>query len=334
MSLGIDEACRALGKHPVHSYAAELDPTYAAVYARNFNPTSQHVGDVTEALSGVLGTPLSYRERELRDSLGRVDLLCGGPPCQGHSDLNNYTRRSDPRNSLYDRMARAAEVLNPRSVIIENVPGVQRDRTGVFTRTVGFLEQLGYSVYVTTLDASEFGVPQARKRTFVLALQSRKHLEHFTNVLEQLRNKQSRDVRWAIDDLNVQSGEFDRPSTLSDESQRRVNWLFETNSFELPDSMRPDCHRLKQHTYKSVYGRMYPDRPAPTITTGCLVMGQGRFIHPTEPRTITPHEAARIQSFPDFFDFGLQKRTTYAKLIGNAVPPLLAFPVGLGILSS
>lgn len=75
---------------------------------------------------------------------------------------------------------------------------------------------------------------------------------------------------------------------------------FENNLFELPNSERPDCHRLKPHSYKSVYGRMYWDRPAPTITRGFGSTGQGRFVHSLLKRTITPHEAARIQFFPDF----------------------------------
>jgi DNA (cytosine-5)-methyltransferase 1 len=79
-----------------------------------------------------------------------------------------------------------------------------------------------------------------------------------------------------------------------------------------------------------MYGRLYWDIPAQTITTGFTSMGQGRYVHPSHPRTITPHEAARLQGFPDFFDFtveGKAQRTAWSKLIGNAVPPQLSTAV-------
>jgi DNA (cytosine-5)-methyltransferase 1 len=81
-----------------------------------------------------------------------------------------------------------------------------------------------------------------------------------------------------------------------------------------------------------VFGRLYWDKPAWTITTGFLVMGQGRFLHPLKRRVITPHEAARLQFFPDFFDFGSQKRSGYAKMIGNAVPAKMAYAVAIELL--
>jgi DNA mismatch endonuclease (patch repair protein) len=89
--------------------------------------------------------------------------------------------------------------------------------------------------------------------------------------------------------------------------------------------MRPKCHRDKEHSYISMYGRLSWDDPAQTITTGFGSMGQGRFVHPALPRTITPHEAARLQTLPDFYDLDTTKaRGAWAMVVGNAVPPLLA----------
>ena len=97
--------------------------------------------------------------------------------------------------------------------------------------------------------------------------------------------------------------------------------------------MRPDCHRLKEHSYKSVYGRMYWEQPAQTITSGFTSMGQGRFVHPKAKRTITPHEAARLQFIPDFFSFGdTIRRTSLAEIIGNAVPTKLTYVLALELL--
>ena len=139
---------------------------------------------------------------------------------------------------------------------------------------------------------------------------------------------------WAcgnVDALHPGSA-FDTAATHSMENQRRINYLFDSGSYELPDEERPDCHRLKPHPYRAVYGRMRPDTPAPTITSGFGSTGQGRFVHPNERRTLTPHEAARVQFFPDFFDFGTRGRRAYQEMIGNAVPPKLAYVVALDLL--
>ncbi|MFX0546126.1 DNA cytosine methyltransferase [Roseovarius sp. S1116L3] len=336
MSLGIAEAALASGCDVRHVFAAEHDQKIAEVYGHNLRPENLHIGDIAKAFNGAFGQPPTANEKELIDKVGHLDLLCGGPPCQGHSDLNNYTRRNDPRNSLYFLMARAAELLRPNAVIIENVPGVRRDRTGNFGATIRSLEELGYSVAIRTVNAKDYGVPQSRKRTFVFAANGADRVRRWEANLDGLVDQRARTPLWAIEDLVDLEPQrsFDEASTLSEESQARVDWLFENSKYELDNSMRPDCHKLKSHSYNSVYGRMRPDTPAPTMTTGFLVMGQGRFIHPTCRRTITPHEGARIQTFPDFFDFGVQKRGMFARMIGNAVPPLLAYYVGLASLDA
>lgn len=336
MSLGISEAILAFGRDARHVLAAEQDQRIADVYQANIRPENLHVGDISAAIDGTFGQPPTANERDLIAKVSDLDLLCGGPPCQGHSDLNNYTRRDDPRNSLYFLMARAAELFRPKAVLIENVPGVKRDRTGNFGSTVLSLEELGYSVSIMTLNAKEYGVPQSRKRTFVFAIAGEVRARRWEAAIEALMDPDTRTPLWAFEDLlDIEPARtFDEASELSEESRARVEWLFENNRYELDNSMRPDCHRLKSHSYNSVYGRMRPDAPAPTMTTGFLVMGQGRFIHPTKRRTLTPHEGARIQTFPDFFDFGDQRRGVYARMIGNAVPPLLAYYVGLASMGA
>jgi len=103
-----------------------------------------------------------------------------------------------------------------------------------------------------------------------------------------------------------------------------MRWLLDNNAFDLPNRLRPPCHQ-GDHSYVSMYGRLKWDEPAQTITSGYGSLGQGRFMHPTLPRTLTPHEAARLQGFPDYFTFGSAlTRTEAAVIIGNAVPPALA----------
>lgn len=130
---------------------------------------------------------------------------------------------------------------------------------------------------------------------------------------------------------------FDQPSRISRANMKRIEFLFDHDEYDLPDAQRPDCHRLKDHSYPSVYGRLHPHLHAPTITTGFLSPGRGRFTHPTERRSLTPHEGARLQGFGEDFDWlddcGAITRNGYASMIGAAVPPQMGFAVGMGALA-
>lgn len=116
---------------------------------------------------------------------------------------------------------------------------------------------------------------------------------------------------------------------LSEENQRRVNFLFDEDVYNLPNEIRPDCHK-DGTTYGAVYGRMHWDRPAPTITGGFLSPGRGRFTHPRLRRVLTPIEASRVQGFPDWFRMAGPtgqdpSRSELSKWIGDAVPPILGY---------
>jgi DNA (cytosine-5)-methyltransferase 1 len=334
ISLGFTEACRALGLRAQFAFASEIQDAYLDVYKRNLTPELGSSDPIENWIDGVTGSPLTRNEEEIREKTGRVDVIVAGPPCQGHSDLNNYTRRSDPKNNLYERVARAAEVFSPDHVVIENVPGVRHDKTRVMQRTMEALHRLGYTTDIADVLGSEIGVSQARTRTFLVASRSLQiaHGDLKQHVAELTHPERS--VGWAIEDIQDSIGlsTFDETSTLSAESRMRVDWLFDNDEYDLPDRLRPDCHKNKKHTYKSVYGRMYWDRPAQTITTGFQVMGQGRFLHPLQRRVITSHEAARLQFIPDYFKFGERSRKEFSKMIGNAVPPKMAYVIGLFLL--
>ncbi len=143
--------------------------------------------------------------------------------------------------------------------------------------------------------------------------------------LDVLPERPGRSVGWAIQDLIRVNGQtlFDTASVPSQENEKRINWLFEHDEVNLPNDLRPVCHRT-EHSYLSMYGRLSWEEPAQTITSGFGSMGQGRFVHPRSARTLTPHEAARLQFLPDFVDFSLvEQRTQLAAMIGNAAPPIL-----------
>src|SRR5439155_19548178 len=120
-SLGFAEACRATGRLFVPVAALDIDEAAITTYMRNLKPRFAIRDDATGLIDGRFDGRLTRLERWLRQQVGRIDVLLAGPPCQGFSALNNYTRGEDPKNRLYEHVARAVEVLEPQHVLIENV---------------------------------------------------------------------------------------------------------------------------------------------------------------------------------------------------------------------
>lgn len=274
--------------------------------------------DLGECVGG-LAEAVRQSEQTVIDAGAAADLLLAGPPCQGHSALNNHTRHDDPKNELYLAVARVARLIEPRAVIVENVRGVGRDRHRAVQVCTAALEELGYRVTPKTLDLHALGAPQRRVRHVLVATRAE------TFDFNALPSARGRNVAWAIDDLHNIDGRtlMDTASVPTDENRQRMDWLLDNDQYDLPNDRRPECHR-SDHSYRSMYGRLRWDKPAQTITSGFGSMGQGRFVHPLVPRTLTPHEAARLQFLPDFMEFGLvDQRTELATMIGNVAPPIL-----------
>lgn len=334
LTLGFAQAARAAGLSLDVRLAVDFEPLATTVYARNFPHAERIETESVEALfDGEIGAELSFIEHRTRSSVGEVHSLLGGPPCQGHSNLNNHTRRVDAKNGLYLRMARAAEVLQPRLVLIENVPSVVRDRhdgEGVVARTERHLQDLGYRTAQRVVSLADLGVAQTRRRHILLAITS--GWPDPSAVLDQVTDGvDHHDLRWAIGDLidAPDTGLLDRHPVPTKTNLERMQYLLASGDYELPNHLRPTCHQ-GSHTYKSMYGRLHWDQPAQTITSGYGSIGQGRYMHPDQPRALTAHEAARIQGFPDYFDLSAcPNRSALATMIGNAVPPQL----GAAILS-
>jgi DNA (cytosine-5)-methyltransferase 1 len=295
--------------------AVEWDEEVAAVYESNQPDAKVRRVDVASIFDGILGSPATATEMEVAKQVGSCQILLGGPPCQGNSDLNNHTRREDPKNALYLLMARAAEILKPDIVIIENVGPVQWDKEDVVSQTKEALKARDYAVAGRVIDLRRVGVPQRRHRYLLIASKLASVVpDAVLNTLATLLSSETT---------------FDSSSKATKPNIRRIDYLFKKGKWDLPNPQRPKCHKDKEHSYVSMYGRLRWDEPAQTITTGFGSMGQGRYVHPSQRRTITPHEAARIQTFPDRFDFGKNtRRGVLAKVIGNAVPPLLMLRVG------
>lgn len=332
MSLGAWEACRAIGRRFEVALAVDNSEHALDTYARNFPGARTIRMDAALLLDSPLGARPSPREIALVQEVGPVDLAVAGPPCQGHSDLNNHSRRDDPKNGLYERVARFAELVRPKHVVVENVPAVLHDRGSVVEKTAQHLRLCGYHLDHAVVEVSRLGVAQKRRRHILVA-----SLERNLSVSNCLARylRQAPPVSSVIQDLMdvVPIRPFDTPASISAGNIERIEHLFRFELYDLPDSLRPGCHRLKVHTYKSVYGRMSWDQPAQTITSGFTCMGQGRFVHPKRKRTLTPHEAARLQFLPDFFRFDEElPRTALCETIANAVPPKLIYLLALDLL--
>lgn len=354
--MGAALAARCFGHRALFRAIADADLAAMGVYERSLpvrNKISESLATIVDYSVNQDGETAEFDYAPeivhpvLANEAETVDLLIAGPPCQGHSNLNNHTRRNDPRNDLFVATAAIAVALKATAVVIENVPSVVRSHGDVVELARQLLVSEGYAVVDRVLKMDELGGWQTRSRYFLVAVRdsTAESLEAaFGRLLrgqspDGSRKRQCLDVLWAIADLQdlVGKSTFDTPPTQGPENTRRIDYLFDENRYDLPNSERPDCHK-DGTTYTSVYGRMLPDRPAPTITTGIGTPGQGRFIHPTRRRLITPHEAARIQCFPDGYSFvnphGDTPRKFLAKWIGDAVPPMLGMMAVCGALAA
>lgn len=338
LSLGFSTALEAHGLLPRPILGVDIDARALGVYQSNW-PTARVLNESVKNLVeyktvGLLpDVRFAYApelaSEVLTELVGKVDVIVAGPPCQGHSNLNNSTRGNDPRNELYLSVPAIAVALGVGTVIIENVPGAVNDQSRVTQRAISLFRSEGYNITDGVISADSAGWPQTRKRYFMIAT---KH--ELARDLKAVAAEFARDpspISWAIGDLVDSPNESDIMNSapaLSNENQSRLDVLFQENLHDLPLEYRPECHR-NGTSYSSSYGRMHWDRPAPTLTTGLFSPGRGRFVHPVRKRMLTPLEAARIQGFPDWYQFRHAQfetgRTDLAKWIGDAVPSILGY---------
>lgn len=317
--------------------AVDIDERALRVYERNFQPVAIYNGSVNRLVNFTLTPDLEVHVEPkllppLLEAAGPgIDLVIGGPPCQGHSGFNNKSRRSDPRNSLYLTAVAAAIGCNASCLVLENVPEIRRSDLEVVEGAIKMLRAAGYAVDDGVLSSNELGWPQSRKRHFLVA-----SMQGIVPLAQIKAEYASTSVGAAefLRDLPKRGGDMDSVPEYSKVTRERISF-FERHPgiYDLPNSERPECHK-EGTTYKAVYGRMRPMDPIPTLTTGFLTPGRGRFIHPEELRTLTPGEAAYAQGFPSWFSFKLgdASRQDLTKWIGDAVPLPLGYVASLAVL--
>ncbi len=259
------------------------------------------------------------------------DIVLGGPPCQGFSVHRiNDAGVNDPRNKLILRYFEYVAALKPKVFLMENVPGL------LWTRHRKFLdifyeegEKAGYKLMQpVTIDSRDYGVPQRRKRVFILGVRPDIEFSALWPPSVTHGSEKNREQNPLLSPWQTAAQVFSKPSPEGDENSMCMNHtadLIEVfKSTPLNGGSRSDSNRMlpchKNHNgHKDVYGRIDPTQPGPTMTTACINPSKGRFVHPTEPHGITLRQAARFQTFPDWFVFkgGL---IAAGEQIGNAVP--------------
>lgn len=278
---------------------------------------------------------------------GQLDLLLGGPPCQGFSSHRiNDAGVDDPRNELLLRYFHFVKGLKPKVFLVENVSGLLWKRHAEYVaKFKNLAKRNGYRIVSGSpqvVNARDFGVPQNRKRVFILGIHSSVDLPtdfswppeptHFSPQSNEVKLEGKNDWVPASEvfklapcpsdpnDVHMQPGK----EMLKRFKKTPLNGGSRSDSgFVLP------CHE-KHQGHKDVYGRIDPAKPGPTMTTGCINPSKGRFVHPTSHHGITARHAARFQTFPEnyVFEGGLGQS---GRQIGNAVPVILAQAIILKI---
>jgi DNA (cytosine-5)-methyltransferase 1 len=254
-------------------------------------------------------------------------VLIGCAPCQGFSSHRNAAGLNDGRNSLFVDFAMIAAKSEPEVIVIENVPEVVTDRYFCVVQNARrMLNRKGYKVNVSVHNMAEFGVPQERFRTVIIAFK-----KPFSPISGYLERDAFKTVRDAIGNLPpVRPGERcggDPMHYTTGHKQSTVETIkaVPKNGGSRPENVGPAClQRAKTRNgraiYEDVYGRLSWDRPAITITAHARNPASGRYVHPEQDRGLSVREAALLQGFPSeyFFAGSLDQRF---RQIGNAVPP-------------
>lgn len=333
--------------------ANEFEEVFSESYTLNHSNTQVVQGDILNR---------NVRRRILRAARG-VDLVAGGPPCQGFSTVGSKNEL-DPRNELFYAFLEVVQATKPRAVLFENVSGFKRMyESRAYLALRDGLRAMGYHLpdeNCRILNAANFGVPQHRLRTFVVAFRATTRFQFPvpTHVVaeDMFSGKRALTISDALSDLPVvEMGETSScyASEPKNEYQRLMrNGLHQDHLSEqeapshgerlmkvighvptggtiadVPRHLRPRSY------FANTYSRLWWDRPSTTITRNLGTPSSSRCIHPHANRGLTTREGARLQSFPDTYRF-VGTRSEKNLQVGNAVPPLLAEAIGRGIVAA
>lgn len=326
--------------------AVEFDANIAKTYKMNHPEVDVIVDDIRNIdQSGVF---------KVKDA----DVIIGGPPCQGFSMAGARIRNGfidDPRNYLFKHYFNVVKTVKPKAFVMENVKGIMTMQDGKIFEEIlrifsdsEMLDGKPYKLHYRVVKATEFGVPQKRERMIIIG--TRVFDFDFDEMWEQTKQEILMEYPHYFDAVTVEDAIGNLETTTADGNIKNPKPITEYQKYLASDSTVLSNHTKTNHSRVAVdrmsrvangenftsleetinsvhsgsYGRLCWDEQAPTITTRFDTPAGGRFIHPTENRTLSPREAARIQSFPDDFVF-YGNKTSICKQIGNAVPPKVSY---------
>jgi len=310
--------------------AVEIDKHACATYKANLIVGKENPPVLIEQDINSIQPAYLMKQANLR--VQQCDILMGGPPCQGYSTHRiNSTGVGDPRNELLIRYFDFVKALKPKAFVVENVSGLLWPRHADYLkRFFRLAREAGYDVRdPTLLNARDYGVPQNRRRVFIIGFRNDLKVElawppertHFAPASEEVRNG-SRPAWITAGEVFKTDLREDDPNAIHMNHSPELVRVFESTPKDGGSRAQSNrtlrCH--KDHDgHKDVYGRIDPSKPGPTMTTACVNPSKGRFLHPTENHGICVRHAARFQTFPENFEFegGLMAS---AVQIGNAVP--------------
>ena len=320
----------------------DIDQEALDTHKLNFHDKFEYCGDVTTLDDEFI----------IKNFKDKVDVIIGGPPCQGFSVANMQQKdlESDERNKLFYQFIRFVKLSKPKAFVMENVPRILTKNKGLVKKVMlSEMDKLGYNVNVKVLLASDYGVPQKRKRAFFIGIN--KQLNKTFN-FENIEKKPKTTVKDAISDLYYMDNEI-KSSTVDDKFkiktepesdyqsfmrknsddilynhnikypkeivQKRMSYVPEGGNWKnVPDEM---WDTIRNNRHSSAYRRLNSEEASITIDTGHM-----NYFHPKYNRVPTVRESARIQSFPDNFIF-TGKQGSQFRQVGNAVPPLLSYAI-------
>lgn len=301
----------------------DIDPTCQLTYQKN-NNAKYLCADISR-----LSKPMLEKEFKIRKNQNNL-IFVGCSPCQYFSNIKTDKSKSEKTRLLLHDFQEFVEYYKPGYIFVENVPGLDNNPQSPLGQFKDFLLHNNYVFDEGIINAKYYGVPQNRRRYVLIA-------SRIVNEIKlPIENKNTiRSVKDAIGDYTkyppIKAGEKDlspfihSAANLSDLNKNRLEEVPLNGGSRLSwnESMQLNCYKThKGHT--DVYGRMSWDKPSPTITTRFCSISNGRYGHPEQPRAISLREGATLQSFPEDYIFYSKSQGAIAKMIGNAVPPLLA----------
>ena len=308
----------------------EWNPAAMETHKANFKSRFEYCGNIED-----------ITDDEILDNFKGVDVIIGGPPCQGFSSANRHEKeKDDSRNKLFFQYLRFVELLKPKVFVIENVRQILTKNNGYAkNRILDITQKLGYKVNVDVLNAADFGVPQVRRRAIFVGLDAMfgktfdfsklKKTSKTVTVYDAIgdicypeRHLENSFLNYVKDTDKLENHNPKEPNAKVAE---RIKYVPQGGNWKDVPEYLWDTKRTNRHS--SAYKRLSFSEPSITIDTGHM-----NYFHPIFNRIPTVRESARLQSFPDSFIFYGNQGEQF-KQVGNAVPPLLAKAVAVEILS-